>query len=242
MAFCRCSLAFFIYSCVLLGFLIIYLKIVFSFFIFTFIFSTKYFIFYCFFFYDFIIECCFDNLFLSLLPILVFNNSISSPTPLGIGRGGDDINLEEAKKEFSLIKDKFKFDSSVLNYNEFQLFINGFYQAEGVTGVYFPKKDSLRVVFYFSIGQNYSSEAALLFLRLRSTFGIGNIRIELTSTGKPHLKYTVSNTNDIIYKVIPYFSFTYGQKRIDLAKFPRIFHLSTIISRNKKTINVKLAS
>jgi hypothetical protein len=41
--------------------------------------------------------------------------------------------------------------------------INGLYQAEGTSGVYFPKADSLRVVYYFSIGQNYSSEYAILF-------------------------------------------------------------------------------
>jgi len=30
------------------------------------------------------------------------------------------------------------------------MFINGLYQAEGISGVYFPNKDSLRVAFNFS--------------------------------------------------------------------------------------------
>jgi hypothetical protein len=59
------------------------------------------------------------------------------------------------------------------------LFINGLYLAGGITGVYFPLKDSLRVVFYFSIGQNYSPEAALLLLRLQAILGVGNLKVDL---------------------------------------------------------------
>jgi LAGLIDADG endonuclease len=165
-----------------------------------------------------------------MLPILAINNS-------------KDLNLEETKKDLSLKKKIFKSDYSDLNYKEFQMFINGLYQAEGIMGVYFPRKDSLRVVFYFSIGQNYSSEAALLFLRLQATFGFGNLKIELSNTGKPHIKYVVTNTKDILFKVIPYFTFIYGQKRIDLNKLSRIYNLSTVISLSrKKTFNEELVS
>jgi hypothetical protein len=107
------------------------------------------------------------------------------------------------------------------------MFINGLYQAEGISGVYFPNKDSLRVVFYFSIGQNYSYEAAILLLRLQSVLGIGSIKIELSDTGKPHIRYVVTNTNDILNKIVPYFTYLYGQKRIDLAKLQYIRDLSS---------------
>jgi len=114
---------------------------------------------------------------------------VLSVVPFGL------INLDQAEKEFTSIEDKFKSDSSPsghpheekdkTNPENFQLFINGLYQAEGITGVYFPIKDSLRVVFYFSIGQNYSPAAALLFLRLQAILGIGNIKIVLNKSGSP---------------------------------------------------------
>jgi hypothetical protein len=124
------------------------------------------------------------------------NNLSTQPTtlsPVSVIKGSKETNLEEVRREIFLIQAKFKFDSSVLNYKEFQLFINGLYQAEGITGVYFPKKDSLRVVFYFSIGQNYSPEAALLFLRLQAILGVGNIKIDFNNTGKIHIRYVISN-------------------------------------------------
>lgn len=61
----------------------------------------------------------------------------------------------------------------------------------------------------------------------------------MTSTGKPHIKYVVNNTKDIINKVIPYFSFIYGQKRLYLAKFPRIYFFSNVLSN---TFDKKLAN
>lgn len=76
--------------------------------------------------------------FLSVLPILAIKDS-------------NETKLEEVRREIYLIQAKFKLDSSALNYKEFKLFRYGLYQAEGITGVYFPLKDSLRVVFYFSI-------------------------------------------------------------------------------------------
>jgi hypothetical protein len=170
------------------------------------------------------------------------NNLSTQPTtlsPVSVIKGSKETNLEEVRREIFLIQAKFKFDSSVLNYKEFQLFINGLYQAEGITGVYFPKKDSLRVVFYFSIGQNYSPEAALLFLRLQAILGVGNIKIDFNNTGKIHIRYVISHTDDILNKVIPYFLFIYGQKRLDLAKLHRIYDLSKTLYQN---FDAKLAS
>jgi len=96
---------------------------------------------------NYLTEDYFYSYFLSVLPVLNLKES-------------EMTNLERARREFALIQDKFKFDPSSINYQDFQLFINGLYQAEGITGVYFPLKDSLRVVFYFSVGQNYSPEAS----------------------------------------------------------------------------------
>ena len=156
------------------------------------------------------------------------------------------INLDQAEKEFTSIENKFKSDSSPSGHpheekdktnpgwKNFQLFINGLYQAEGITGVYFPIKDSLRVVFYFSIGQNYSPAAALLFLRLQAILGIGNIKIVLNKSGIPHIRYVVYNTKEVLDKIVPYFSFLYGQKRSDLAKLHRIFDLPTFLSKRQR--------
>ena len=172
-----------------------------------------------------------------------------SVAPFGI------INLDQAEKEFTSIENKFKSDSSPsghpheekdkTNPENFQLFINGLYQAEGITGVYFPIKDSLRVVFYFSIGQNYSPAAALLFLRLQAILGIGNIKIVLNKSGIPHIRYVVYNTKEVLDKIVPYFSFLYcapQKKRSDLAKLHRIFDLSKALTGKGGTLDVALAS
>lgn len=60
------------------------------------------------------------------------------------------INLDQAKKEFTSIENKFKSDSSPsghpheekdkTNPENFQLFLNGLYQAEGITGGILPNK------------------------------------------------------------------------------------------------------
>ena len=104
--------------------------------------------------------------------------------------------------------------------------------------MYFPLKDSLRVVFYFSIGQNYNPESAILLLRLQAILGVGNIKIELNHTGRPHIKYVVYNTQEILEKIVPYFLFLYGQKRFDLGKLHRIYDLSNTLS---KTFDANLA-
>lgn len=164
------------------------------------------------------IEWSYTCLFaLSVLPLRVTNDK-----------------LELAKREFSLIEAKslnYKLESNI-EFKNFQMFINGLYQAEGISGVYFPKKDSLRVVFYFSIGQNYSPEAALLLLRLRSVLGVGSIKIESSTRGIPHIRYIVTNTKDILNKIVPYFTYLYGQKRLDLAKLHSIYDLSTTLCQS----------
>jgi hypothetical protein len=102
-------------------------------------------------------------------------------------------------------------------------------------GAYFPAeqtKYSLRVVFYFSIGQNYFPEAALLFLILQRSIGVGNIKILINKAGVTHIRYVVTNTKDILDKVLAYFSLLYGQKRVDSVKLNRIFSLYKSLSYN----------
>jgi hypothetical protein len=123
------------------------------------------------------------------------------------------IELEQAKLEFMLIQAKHKSEVFNVNLNQFQFFINGLFQAEGTSGVYFPKKDSLRITFNFAIGQNYSPEAALLLLRLQRIIGVGSIKIEKGKKGIIHIKYVVTNAKDILEKMKPYFSLLYGQKK-----------------------------
>lgn len=147
----------------------------------------------------------------------------------------DNERLEKAKSDFALREENFKFDPSSINLQDFQYFINGLYQAEGTAGVYFPLKNSLRVVYYFSIGQNYSPESALLFLQLKSILGVGTIKIILNSSGTVHIRYVVNNIKDIFEKILPYFKYLYGQKRLDLAKIEYISRLSSTLSQTSST-------
>jgi|SRR5208282_1164441 len=124
---------------------------------------------------------------------------------------------------------------------DFHQFINGFYQAEGTIGAYFPKEDTLAIRFYFSIGQNYSSEALNIFLNLQKLLNVGRIKLEFNPKDQPHVRYIVSNTKDIIFKVLPYFSLIYGQKRRDLIILEKIYKLSLELLLNKET-EAKVAS
>lgn len=76
------------------------------------------------------------------------------------------MDLNQIKLEFNQIKNEFNPKNSSLNPNDFQQFINGFYQAEGTISVYFKEQHSLRLGFYFAIGQNYNPEVAKLFILL----------------------------------------------------------------------------
>lgn len=126
---------------------------------------------------------------------------------------------------------------SSLDKKDFHQFINGLYQAEGTMGAYFSKENSLNIRFLFSIGQNYSSEALNVFLSLQKILGVGNIKLEFYD--KPHIRYTVGNTRDIILKVLPYFSLLYGQKSRDRIILNKIYELSIEILKEIKP-DVKL--
>jgi hypothetical protein len=113
-----------------------------------------------------------------------------------------------------------------LNKKDFHEFINGLYQAEGTIGAYFVKEESLKIRFSLSLGQNYSPEALDVLLNLQKILGVGKIKLEFNSKGKPHIRYIVTNTQDIFNIVIPYFSLLYGQKRSDIVTLKRIYQLS----------------
>lgn len=84
----------------------------------------------------------------------------------------------------------------------------------------------------FSIGQNYSPEAAILFLQLQYFLGgIGVFQIRESSTGKIHLKFRITNSSHILNKVVPYFCYLFGQKFKDINKLYRINNLSQILSK-----------
>jgi hypothetical protein len=125
------------------------------------------------------------------------------------------INKSNTVKEFDNISKNHSI--SGLNREDFHQFINGLYQAEGTLGVYFVKIDSLKVKFLFSIGQNYSPEALDVLLSLQKILNVGVVKLEFNSKNQPHIRYYVSNTKEIIYKTLPYFSLLYGQKRRDMA-------------------------
>lgn len=133
--------------------------------------------------------------------------------------------MKKITEEMELLKNNL--DVSHINYKEFQEFANGLFQAEGTCGVYFPNKDSLRVVFSLSIGQNYSKEAALLFLRLQVFLsGIGKVKVEHSTTGEVYIKYTIHNSLEVIEKAAPYFKYVYGSKKYILAYLVEIYNLS----------------
>src|SRR5205823_2477719 len=120
-----------------------------------------------------------------------------------------NTNCELAILDFEKIKENL--DIKNIDPEEFKIFVNDLYKAEGTIGAYFPKKDSLRVSFNFAIGQNYSSESAILSLRLQHFLGgIGYFAISIGTNGNVHIKYVVSSTKDIFDKVAPYFCFLYG--------------------------------
>jgi hypothetical protein len=89
-------------------------------------------------------------------------------------------------------------------------------------GAYFPKKYSLRIVFYFSIGQNYSPESFDVFLSLQKILGIGKVKLEFGSKDVPHIRYTITNREDIFNIAIPYFLLLYGQKSKNIVILKRI--------------------
>src|ERR1700746_601327 len=124
------------------------------------------------------------------------------------------INENNIRTEFNNICSNYH--NSSLNKEDFHQFINGLYQAEGTMGAYFPNKKSLKIVFSFSIGQNYSPEALDVLLNLQKILGIGRIKLEFGLKNEPHIRYIVTNTEDIFNIIIPYFSLLYGQKRKDI--------------------------
>lgn len=143
-----------------------------------------------------------------------------------------NTSMEEVKKEFENLRQNFNpSDLQNINPNEFKSFINGLYQAEGVTSHFFRNEDNWWFKTHFSIGQNYTIESAKVFLLLQHIFeGAGNFKIELTSTGNKHIKYVISDRQFILTKVIPYLSEIYGQKRFDLNKFEKILKINEDLS------------
>jgi hypothetical protein len=137
-----------------------------------------------------------------------------------------NISLDQVKEEFKKLLNEFNPYSIDLDPEDFHKFINGFYQAEGTMTIYFKEQKSLRVGFYFAIGQNYTPEVAKLLILLQHFLGgIGNFKFEELSTGNKHIKFVVINREDIIYKVKPYLSLLYGQKKIAFNKVDRIYQI-----------------
>uniref|UniRef100_UPI002A8122DD LAGLIDADG endonuclease family protein n=1 Tax=Pappia fissilis TaxID=1040649 RepID=UPI002A8122DD len=138
-----------------------------------------------------------------------------------------DIELDQIELEFNQLKNEFNPENSSFNQNDFKQFINGFYQAEGTISIYFKEKQYLRVGFYFAIGQNYTPEVAKMFILLQHFLGgIGKFKFEELSNGNKHIRFVVTNREDIIYKVKPYFSLLYGQKRLAFNKLVRIYEIT----------------
>lgn len=158
-----------------------------------------------------------------------------------IQKGTSDKNdkLDETKKKFDAFSKSF--DPSLIKIDPFKFksFINGLFQAEGTISLKFKVAGSLRLGFYFAIGQNFSPEAAKLFLMLQYVLGgIGKFKYEVLESGKVHIRYVVINKDEIINVIIPYFSLLYGDKKFAILKLSRIVKIIDILS---KSFNLKLA-
>jgi hypothetical protein len=70
-----------------------------------------------------------------------------------------NANLNEVKLEFNKIQKEFNPNENPYNQKDFQQFINGLFQAEGTITTYFKETNSLRLGYYFAIGQNYTALA-----------------------------------------------------------------------------------
>lgn len=66
-----------------------------------------------------------------------------------------------------------------------------------------------------------------MFILLQHFLGcIGKFKFEELSNGNKHIRFVVTNREDIIYKVKPYFSLLYGQKRLAFNKLIRIYEIT----------------
>jgi hypothetical protein len=133
------------------------------------------------------------------------------------------MELNKINKEIAILENNL--DLSNIYSDEFQQLTNGLFQAEGTIGVYFYKRESLKLVFYFSIGQNYSKESCALLLMIKAVLGVGRVKAEIITNGNIHLKYIISNTQDILEKAVPYFKYIYGPKKSNLETLNRVYSL-----------------
>jgi len=137
-----------------------------------------------------------------------------------------NASLNKVIAEFNIISNNFNPSSFNLNPNDFKKFINGLFQAEGTITAYFKKSNSLRLGFYFAIGQNFTPEAANVLLLLQHYLcGIGKFKFEKTISGNIHIKFVVTNKDDIFKIVIPYFTYLYGDKKFAFIKLEQIYQI-----------------
>ncbi len=147
--------------------------------------------------------------------------------------------LREAKREFEDLKEKFLLDpskySGELNPNSFKSLINGIFQSEGLLSIYFQAKSlskgKISLQSRFVIGQNYSVEAAILFLQLHQFFGgIGSFVFEVSDNNTIHLKFKVNDSKAILTVILPYLDEVYSQKAWCVQIFPLIHQLTAELS------------
>lgn len=62
------------------------------------------------------------------------------------------------------------------------------YTNKVLWGAYFPKNESLRLSFYFSIGQNYSPQPLDLLLNLQKILDVGRIKLEFDLKDQPDIR------------------------------------------------------
>lgn len=160
-------------------------------------------------------------------------------------RENNFTNLIKAEKEFENFSKLFKcsdeFDKFKNRPDDFRKFINGLFQAEGTISVYFRHKKYLNVAYFFSIGQNYSLEAAKVLILLQYFLGgIGKFKFYISDNNIIHIKFIVFDKNSIMNVIKPYFSLIYGDKEKAFLKLERINFIIADLSNINKNLTYEL--
>ena len=122
------------------------------------------------------------------------------------------------------------------DYLNFQKLVNGFFQAEGYVGGSFYSKNSRRIKAKIVMTQNASLESINFFCLIALIHPEFKIYLSKNSSNIFHLIVAVNGWKSVL-NIIPYFSFTYGNKYKGFAMLKDIYSLSLKLT-NKKSKDI----
>jgi hypothetical protein len=121
-------------------------------------------------------------------------DSLNSLSAVDLANDDEGTPILKIKQEIKMLENNLNISN--IDSEQFQEFANGIFQAEGTIGAYFSSKESLRVEFNFSMGQNYSKEAVNFLLKLKAFLGVGRIAVEKNTVGIIHIRLVTTKTQD----------------------------------------------